>query len=97
MKTLLEVQETSGVTPKALLDRPRIAQHDRYYLDVYYDLAAGRGYNQAGIQPLSVEAITTYMDLVDDRRYRLFQAVRSLDAAYLKHVMEKKSQTTGEK
>jgi len=101
MKTLLEIQETTGMTPKALLDRPRIVQYDRYYLDTYYDLAAARCYNQAGIQPIPVVDIVAYMNLVgvaeSSERYRIFQAVRSLDAAYLKHVMEKKSQTTGEK
>lgn len=83
------------------MDRPRIESHDRHYLDTYYDLAAGRGYNQAGIQPVAAADIVSYMDLVGiaegDGRYRLFRVVRSLDAAYLKHVMEKQSKTTGEK
>lgn len=81
-----------GVTPKALLERPRILEHDRYYLDIYYDLGASRRYNQAGIQPIPVADIAAYLDIIcvelPEDRYRIFKAVRRLDGAYLKHVMQ---------
>lgn len=92
METLLEAQEAMGVTPKALLDRPRLEQHDRYYLEAFHDLAASRRYNQAGVQPIPVADIAAYLDLcaidLPTERYRLFQLIRRLDGAYLRHVMK---------
>lgn len=93
MEVLLGFQEASGIVPKAILDRPKLMQHDRYYLECYYDLAAARRYNQAGIQPIPVADIVAYLDLcgIDQtaERYRMFQTVRRLDGAYLRHVMQK--------
>lgn len=86
-----------GIAPKALADRPRILEHDRYYLDIYYDLGASRRYNQAGVQPIPVADIAAYLDIIcveqPADRYRVFKMIRRLDGAYLKHVMKPDNQS----
>lgn len=90
---LLQIEQETGVTPKALLSRPRLSPAYRHLLEAFYEVSSGR---EVGEFPQAITAgeILHYCTLMGvtglDERESLFRAIRSLDAAYLTHVASKR-------
>lgn len=94
---MYEVEESTGITPKALRDRPSLAPHLRPLLEAFYEVSAGRSYadGMSGRtpQPITGGEIrhhfeTFYVSALVERE-RLFRAIRRLDGVYLRESAKK--------
>jgi hypothetical protein len=90
--TLLEIQRTTGNTPRALRDRPALRAPYRHLLEAFYELSAGRSYGEVP-QPLTLSDIRAYCEMFGisalPERERFFRAIRHLDVVYLREVTRK--------
>lgn len=84
---LLEIQESIGVTPSGLKNRPDVQEQDLPYLDSFRLLTRSREYGQSGPQPIRLTEIKAYLDMVgEDRveeRMKLLRIVQEMDHTYL--------------
>jgi len=92
IETLLAFQKESGITPKSLLDRPKLKDSYRRHLKAFYDLSSGRLRGEVP-QPISQRDILDYADRLEgiDQVFELdwfFELMRSLDGAYLTKLTE---------
>lgn len=89
---LHEIQKVSGVTPKALLDRPRLEPHLAIYQAIYDRLSRSRQWYEAGPQPISVSEILAYCDgmgLHDlEFRENLIDLIQEMDEEFSAHCAE---------
>lgn len=85
-------QET-GTVPQALRTRPRLLAQNRHRLEAFYELSARRGVGEFP-QPISVESMQGYMDLLQirflDERELLFRYLSAMDNTYLQLMYEKR-------
>lgn len=85
-QTLLDIQEASGVKPKALVDRPALQPQNRLFLEAFYDLNPSRQIGMT-IGPIPCSEVLAYVQLLGDytadERLRLLRIVRRLDSAYM--------------
>lgn len=88
MKTLLEIQESSGIVPKALENRPILDPSLHIYVTAFYDLSFARPYVGMGSpSPIPLSEIVAYCDYygftdVEFRRSFL-KYIRAMDNAQL--------------
>lgn len=96
LKFLQEMERSTGVTPRALADRPLIRSHLAWYIESFYELSAGRDIGEY-VPPLSAEEMLAYCQLVGlpdcRQRVRLFEVVRQLDLVYCQIQNEKRAAT----
>lgn len=79
----------SGKTPDALLSRPKLLTHQSFYLDIFFTLAAWRGYRADGSpSPIELKDVLVYCELfeLDSPEFRstLLAHIKRLDIAYLR-------------
>jgi hypothetical protein len=96
---LRQVESQMGTTPKALRDRPSLAPHLRPLLEAFYEVSAGRSFEDgfAGRtpQPIQQGEILSWFktwgidEVVERERYQL--AIRRLDRAYLQEMAKKQA------
>jgi hypothetical protein len=95
LKFLQEMARSTGVIPKALLDRPLLRPHLAWYLNAFYEMSAGRDIGEY-VPPLSSQEMRDYCWMVGlaspARRLRLFEVARQLDVAYCQAQNEKRLQ-----
>lgn len=76
---------------------PALRLTSRNYLETFYLLGAGRGYNEAGLQPLLTSEILAYAELTHlhdvQGREKLFRIMRRLDAVFLQYQAEQQRRT----
>lgn len=95
MEALLEAQKDSGEIPPALLRRPKLEEHERFYFDAFSDLSSCRAQGETvGSIPYS-----EFRDWCDDndvvkgfKRQRLWKYLRAMDDTYVKFVLERRKQ-----
>jgi len=88
LKFLMQVQETTGSPPTALLNRPKLTLWIAPYYEAYSTLNGSRqiGMNGAGPIPLSeIDAYTRLYGITDqDEKEKYVTMINALDSAYLK-------------
>lgn len=72
---------------------PTLSQNEQFYYDSFWLLAASRGSNGFGLNPIPVSEIKALAELYQlrnlDDRENLLTFVQTLDTAYLKHLKDK--------
>ena len=96
-KTLLEIQEATGITPAGLAEKPTLAASLVGVWGAYNLLNSSRLITEAGPSPIPLTEIKAYLDIakiddVDSRLY-LVRMVRTLDNMYLENYAEKTKQS----
>jgi hypothetical protein len=80
-----------GVTPQALLDRPRLKPEEQYWMNAFFDVSSSRPTGESpGPIPMSEYYAyfqTYYIDSVEDREAHL-RVLKRLDNVYLRGVQE---------
>lgn len=93
MDTLTEMQETMGITPKGLADRPTLTNDDLPYLEGFRRLDRGRAYGQVGPMPITVVDVQAYLSLIKEEevgeRLRFLNTIQTMDSTYLGHASKK--------
>lgn len=87
------MQRQTGIIPEALSRRPELEGPLRWWLDVFYQLSAGRQITMGGAGPIPLTEILAFtqlygIDTVDDRAFFLAR-VSFLDGVYLAHTQKK--------
>lgn len=97
VKTLLEIQASTGVTPQGLLEKPALRHDVKDYWEGFWILHNSRGVGFSGPNPISVSEVQAYLCLIEEdrmsERLRILRIVQSMDSAYLSHVAKKQSET----
>jgi hypothetical protein len=88
LKTLIEIQESTGITPKALENRPFLEPSLYIYVTSFYDLSASRSYAGMGSAlPIAISEILAYCNFYgfDDPEFRqsFYKYIRAMDNAQL--------------
>lgn len=96
---LQQVANQMGTLPQALRDRPSLAPHLRPLLEAFYEVSAGRSFEDgfAGRtpQPLQQGEILSWFktwgidEVLERERYQ--RAIRRLDGAYLQEMAKKQA------
>jgi len=90
LKTL---QQTTGETPKALQDRPKLNRWVAEYYKAFAVLSDSRSILQGGVGPIPLSEIFAYFQMFEitdlEERERFTTMVKALDRVYIKHVNEK--------
>lgn len=93
MDTLMEMQETMGIAPRGLADRPALNNNDLPYLDGFRHLGRGRAYGQFGPMPITISDVQAYLSLIKEEevgeRLRFLNVVQAMDSTYLAHASKK--------
>lgn len=97
LKFLLEIKESTGVTPKSLLDRPTLSARQSYFTDVFEDLTDSRTYSATGTPlPIPLSEILTYFEMfyIDgiSEREQLLKMMRTLDRTFIRVVCKQVAQ-----
>lgn len=98
LPTLLAIQESTGVTPKALETKVDLRPDCAGYYEAFSILSLTRRYNQAGVQPLQMSEITTYLNEVQLRsteREVYLHLILKMDAEFMRTTFEKKLPESG--
>ena len=61
LKVLKEMAEKSGIEPRALSSRPSLNRKYQGHLEDFYLLSGRRFYNEAGLQPLQLSEIFSFL------------------------------------
>lgn len=97
VKTLQEIEKTTGITPKALQGRPTLRRDCKDYLAAFFELSPARLYNEAGQQPLQYTEIVAYLTEFgvsgEELRARFVRLIRKLDVAYMDFHFTKQSKS----
>lgn len=92
-KTLLEIQRSTGETPRALLDRPRMEPGTNPYWDAFWLMSSGRGSGMNGHLPIAMSEILSYLHLIGEDRssekLKLLRIIRNMDTVFLSHFAKK--------
>jgi len=98
LKVLLEIQKSMGVTPRALLDRPKLTWFEDYCFDFYRTLSRSRQYHQIP-QPIQISEVSALLVLHGTYSYSerlwLLSLVQELDLAFIDHHVSKKGTKPG--
>jgi hypothetical protein len=88
------MQEETGITPKALVDRPALDQRWHYAKSVFDDLAGSRNYTAGG--PANIP-YTVYSMYANDRGFSqsdlidVWEDLSLIDSIWLAQVIEKQN------
>lgn len=98
---LLDIQESTGMMPKALQARP-LQRADCSEYRAVFDLISGRReYNQAGVQPLPLGAVESYINIMEIRdvleREKIMKFMCSMDDVFMEYVRKKTEQALSKK
>jgi len=89
---LLKFAEESGITPKALENRPKLSAHLQYGYKVFWELSETRQSAFAGINRLSLAEFNHYCFLNEIQRQEaqdLWWQISTLDRAFKAYMQEK--------
>ena len=86
---MLETEKLSGVTPRALLDRPRLEPHLSLYRKIYERLSRSRQWGEGGPQAIALSEVFSYCDGMglygDEFREKLVDLIQEMDAVFMEH------------
>ena len=93
------LQESLGITPKALLTRPELHELGGEIYTAFNTLSSSRGYGMSGPLALTIESMFAYcqmfyIDQVDERA-SFVNFMQRLDAAYLAAKAEQADNPSG--
>lgn len=87
LKTLKEIEESTGITPPALLRKPKLRDDCQGYYSTFQVLSDQRSYNQAGAQPLRITEIASYLTFLGisgvDRKQKFMCFLLEMDKAFM--------------
>lgn len=92
MKTLLEIQESMGITPPALAKRPVLRPDCFGYMNTFDTLSDTRDYTEVGglpLKPSEVAAHLTEMGISGgERRLKFYSMMLELDRVYIRETLK---------
>lgn len=95
---LQEIQESLGVIPSGLKNRPDVLEQDLPYMEGFRFLTRSRGYGQAGPHPIKVSEVKAYLDTVGEdsveERLKLLRIVQDMDHTYLEFAANQSKSAT---
>lgn len=98
---LLEVKESTGITPKALLNRPLPRADCTKYREIFQLLSGQREFSDVGAQAIPVSEIVSYclgVGIYDPaEREKVIRFTTSLDAVFRDHLREKMDKEAAER
>ena len=87
VKSLKAMEKSTGQPNPRLSSRPTLRTDVREYWSHYLTIADSRKFNQAGVQPIAITEIVSYIDLAGIRRgepaLKFFRMIKALDNTYL--------------
>lgn len=93
--TLKAVEQNTGVTPQALLNRPELQKHLRFYWDLFFELSEEREESFAGNdRPITLTGFLPYCTLYGWTRQEaqdIWEYVRMLDRIWLRLRAERRA------
>jgi hypothetical protein len=92
---LKEIQEDTGMTPKALQNRPIPREDCIQYREAFWLLSGARGFNEAGFQAIEVPAILKYCESFHfsvEETETYLRLIRAMDDIFLDHLRKKQEQ-----
>lgn len=91
----MEIEATTGFTPLALQERPRVAAKHVELLDGFYTLHQSRSFGFNGPNPLSMPDFAGFFSIFPeesaDKRAAMIRVWQALDGAILDKMYEKSS------
>lgn len=94
---LVDMQESTGFVPPALLNRPLPRSDCTEYRQAFQRIGRGRQFNEGGAQPLTVNEIASYCwirGITGDDKEVYLQLMGAMDDVFLDHVRKKQEQAT---
>jgi hypothetical protein len=83
------MEKVSGITPKTLLDRPRLEPHLGLYRKIYERLSRSRQWSEGGPQAIALSEIFSYCDGLglhgEEFREKLVDLIQEMDAVFMDH------------
>lgn len=90
---LSKLAKETGVVPHAIANRPMLNQLERPLWHAFHTLHAGRTSNGFGANPIPLQEIVCYAELLGhpagDEQIEFVQIIRAMDSAYLNFVRKK--------
>lgn len=88
------MEEETGVTPKALLDKPKLGFAEQWYFDVFFDLSGSRRSSMGGLMPIPYSELVGYCQYYEitelEEKALLAKYLRAMDLEYLDIQSEKR-------
>jgi hypothetical protein len=95
------VEETTGETPPALLNRPVLTTWVQEYWRAYLLLESSRQLSMSGAGPIPISEILAYVTLLEidgiEEREKYVIMVSAMDAVYLEHMQAKQQAEKGKR
>ena len=95
LKTLYTMWEETGVQPKALLNRPQLANVWDYPYTIWAELSGSRSYTASGRAEIPFSEVYLYaksLDYSNSEVYGLFKDVNHIDKSWLSEVSKQAAQ-----
>lgn len=92
---MLKIEADTGVTPRALLEKPMLTGRTVLFWSAYQDLHNCRTYGMESANPIQVSEIKAYLDIIQvlgvDDRMEYFRHIKTMDTMFFEHVNAKRS------
>lgn len=97
---LLDMEEKTGITPRALQDRPALMPELSHYLEVFWELSNSRQHGMNGPQPISLTEIWAYCQMFGwdtiEERTQLVHFIQQMDSAYFESLPKTDTESKSE-
>jgi hypothetical protein len=99
VESLEAFAESSGITPKALLNRPEPHELGGLWFEAFNVLSSSRSFGMSGPLPIAISEMWAYQQMFgmvdEDERASFVRAMQRLDGAYLAAYAERADRSSG--
>lgn len=94
IEMLQSVEKETGITPPALLNRPKIGLFEVFLLQEFNAVSGSRDYGENGPKAVPISDIKAYLEICEDYKtpadkLRFMRLMQRLDQAFRAHETEK--------